>query len=155
MGSETNRPAGITAVSTLLVTIGAVVAGAAIVALCADIRFLASAAGLRYEATMLGFVFSGLSFGGFGIGLYEGYAWSRPASLAGLAFVATLQVFSLASTGLASAASYSGGVLALVGTSVVYLSLPTTKRFFHSVQQPVDPAFAVSAEPAGALQEAS
>src|SRR3954453_23368431 len=132
MGSKVNRPIGITAVSTLLVTLGAVVSGLSILSLCQDIRILTTPTGLRFEAIMLGFMFAGFSFAGFGIGLYEGYSWSRPASLAALAFVATVQVFSLASSGLVTnAVSYQSGLLGLLAMSVFYLSLPTAKRFFR------------------------
>jgi hypothetical protein len=153
MDSKADRPIGITAVSTLLVTSGALVTGVAILSLCADARFLATAAGLRFEAIMLAVVFSGMSFAGFGIGLYEGYAWAR---LASLAFVATLQVINLAATGLgASANLYQGGFLALVATSMLYLSLPKAKRFFRPMRQAKGPSPEIPAQAVGGLQRAS
>ncbi len=156
MGTKPNRPLGITAVSTLLVTLGALVTGVAILTLCIDVKFLATAAGLRFEAVMLGLVFSGMSFAGFGVGLYEGYSWARPASLSALAFVATLQVFSLASAGLVrNAVSFQTGLLALMATSVLYLSLPSAKRYCRPIRQTQNPSTVDQAEPVGALQQAS
>jgi hypothetical protein len=156
MGSKANRPAGITAVSTLLVTLGAVVSGLSILSLCQDISILTTPTGLRLEAIMLGFMFAGFTFAGFGVGLYEGYSWSRPASLGALAFVATLLVFSLASSGLVNnAVSYQSGLLGLLATSVFYLSLPTAKRFFRPLQQSLNASGSMQAETAGAFQRAS
>jgi hypothetical protein len=156
MGSKANRPVGITAVSTLLVTMGALVSGVAILVLCQDIQALTTAAGLRFEAVMLGFIFTGFSFGGFGIGLYEGYPWARPAALAALAFVATLQVFSLATTGMMTIAiSYQVELLALVAVSVIYLSLQKSKRFFRPIQQTQSTTVDHQAEAIGALQQVS
>jgi apolipoprotein N-acyltransferase len=147
---------GITAVSTLLVTLGALVTGVAILSLCSDIRFLATAPGFCFEAIMLGLVFSGMSFAGFGIGLYEGYPWARSASLSALAFVATVQVFGLASAGLVrNAVSFQTGLLALMATSVLYLTLPSAKRYFRPVRQTQNPSTVDQAQTVGALQQAS
>lgn len=156
MGSKVNRPIGITAVSTLLVTLGALVSGLSIVSLSQDLSILTTPIGLRFEAIMLGFIFTGFSFAGFGIGLYEGYSWSRPASLAALAFAATVEVFSLASAGLVSnAISYQSGLLTLLAASVFYLSLPKVKSFFRPLRQSLIPSPSMQGESMGAMQRAS
>ena len=154
MGSERTRPAGITAISTLLVTIGAITCGAALLAICMDLNRLTTVAGLQFEAMMLGFFFAGGMLGGVGIGLYEGYGWARPASLAALAFVATLQVFAVSAAGLRHAVSYDAGLFALAASSVVYLSMPKAKKFFSPFRESV--AVNVEVErPATAMQQAS
>ncbi len=156
MGSKRNRPKGITAISTLLVTLGALVCGASLLALCVDLGTLTGMAGLRFELTMLGFFFAGGLLAGFGIGLYEGYAWARPAALAALAFVATLQVFSLVEVGPQNAIRYEAGVFVLAASSVLYLSMGTAKRFFSPFRQPITVNVeATSAVAAVAVQRAS
>ena len=135
MGIEGTRPAGITAISTLLVTLGAIVCGAALLAICMSMDTLTTVAGLRFEGFMLGFFFAGGTLAGFGVGLYEGHGWARTASLAALAFVATLQVFAVSATGLQHAISYEAGLFALAASSIVYLSMPTAKKFFSPFRQ--------------------
>ncbi len=130
MVSKRERLAGITAISMILITLGALLCGAAFLALCTDIPRLASAEGLRYELIMLAMIFMGGLFAGIGIVLYEGSAWARPAAMGALAFVATLQVFGIASRGLPQAISYEEALLAITATSVLYLSLPKIQKLF-------------------------
>ena len=155
MGIERTRPAGITAISTLLVTIGAIVCGAALLAISMSMDTLTTVAGLKTEGLMLGFFFAGGMLGGFGIGLYEGYGWARTASLAALAFVATLQVFAVSAAGLLNAVSYDAGWFALAAGSVVYLSMPTAKKFFSPFRQAVAVTVEAQAEPVAMVSRAS
>ncbi len=156
MPPKANRPIGITAISTLMVTLGAQIAGLSIFAMCSDIHYLSTQAGSPMEYTLLAFIFLGFSTAGFGIGLYEGWHWARSASLCVLSFFATLKAFSVASVGLFTGlVSVDSGLLLLLGFSVMYLSLPQAKSFFAVHVFPVQQAAVMQHEPAGVLQHVS
>lgn len=143
---SSRRPYGITAISVLLLTVGANLAGIAIVNLGMDMRFLASEAGASARYLMFAYIFSGLMTAGFGIALYEGMKWARSASLFVLAFFTTLKAFSFYSApngGRVTSAAMC--VVCLAG--IAYLSLPEAKGFLVTFRKPEERSVPVGALP--------